>query len=65
MKKIPPTNSADARTDADRVDRLERLGILRRAVKRPDLALLSGGPPTPAEGADPVGRIIEERQTGR
>jgi prevent-host-death family protein len=48
-----------------RVDRLERLGILRRAAKRPGVAVLSRRPPAPRKGTDAVAALIDERRTGR
>jgi prevent-host-death family protein len=64
LEPVAPA-SGDAGSDAGRLDRLERDGVLRRGGAALPKTLVSKQPPRPKAGASAVRALIEERRNGR
>jgi prevent-host-death family protein len=65
VARIVPAASRDLGTDAERLARLERSGVVRRAALPPDLAVLDLPAPRLKASRGLLAALLEEREEGR
>jgi prevent-host-death family protein len=65
VARLEPAVQEGAGEEAGRLARLERAGILRRAVSPARSRLLLEPPPKPKKGASILGALLAEREQGR
>jgi prevent-host-death family protein len=65
VARLEPVPATGESSDAARLARLERAGLVRRGTAPPPLALIASPPPRPRKGASAVEALLEERRTGR
>lgn len=65
VARLEPMTNVDFVDEEDRLLHLEQNGVIRRASKSPDVALLELPIPKPIGGAGLLEALIEEREQGR
>ncbi len=65
IARLEPAGTAYAGADEDRIARLERAGVVRRARGAPAADVLTTRAPRPKKGADVLAVLLDERRSGR
>ncbi|GAF79670.1 unnamed protein product [marine sediment metagenome] len=62
---VAAVGSEDDECHQGRIERLERVGVIRRAERPPDTSLVDEPPPKTPGSASALGGLLAERLTGR
>jgi len=65
IARLEPARAAEDVIDEERLTRLERSGIIRRASEPPDPTLLDGAAPSLPEESSLLRALLEEREEGQ